>query len=70
MAEFQFLLTNGSFITYKNWEDVPEDLELKHVIKFLPDSPPEPHTEEQHKEMEMWNDRLQKLLERERAGSN
>ena len=48
MAEFQFLLHNGSFVTYDDWEDVPEDLEFRNVIKFIPDYPEEPHTEDEH----------------------
>ena len=36
----------------------------------MPDTPPEPHTEERHEEMTQWNIRLQKLMEKERAGSN
>jgi hypothetical protein len=70
MAEFQFLLHNGSFVTYDDWEDVPEDLQFRNVIKFIPDYPEEPHTEDEHAVMAVWNDRLQELLERERASSN
>ena len=67
MAEFQFIV-NGELITYDKFEDIPEDFE--HVIKFLPDVIPEPHTEEEHAEMAQWNTRLQKLMEKERARSN
>ncbi|MGY9107794.1 MAG: hypothetical protein ACKVG0_14955 [Alphaproteobacteria bacterium] len=67
MAEFQFLI-NGELITYDKYEDIPETFD--HVIKFLPDEP-EPagedggHTEEQHKELSLWNGRLQELIKRE-----
>ena len=53
------------------WEDIPEDFEFWHVIKFLPDLP-EPegedgqHTEEQHEELSRWNVRLQELMIKER----
>ena len=67
MAEFQFIV-NGELITYDKYENIPEDFE--HVIKFLPDVIPEPHTEEQHEEMAQWNTRLQELMEKERASSN
>ena len=67
MAEFQFIV-NGELITYDKYENIPEDFE--HVIKFLPDVIPEPHTEEQHEEMAQWNTRLQELMEKERARSN
>ena len=71
MAEFQFLI-DGKLVTYDRYEDIPETFD--HVIKFLPDNP-EPegedsnHTEEQHEAMPVWNGRLQKLMEKERAGN-
>jgi len=67
MAEFQFIV-NGELITYDKYEDIPEKFE--HVIKFIPDIPKEPHTEEEHDELSLWNERLQKLMEKERARSN
>ena len=67
MAEFQFII-NGELVTFDNHEDIPEEFE--HVIKFIPDVIPEPHTEEEHEEMAQWNTRLQKLMEKERARSN
>ena len=67
MAEFQFIV-NGELITYNKYQDIPE--EFDHVIKFIPDVIPEPHTEEEHEEMAQWNTRLQQLMEKERARSN
>ena len=67
MAEFKFII-NGEMVTFDKYEDVPDEFE--HVIKFLPDVIPEPHTEEQHEEMAQWNTRLQELMEKERARSN
>ena len=67
MAEFQFIV-NGDLVTYDSWENIPEEFE--HVIKFIPDVPPDPHTEDEHAEMAIWNTRLQQLLEKERARSN
>ena len=67
MAEFQFIV-NRELITYDKYEDIPEEFE--HLIKFIPDIPEEPHTEEDHEEMALWNVRLQELMEKERARSN
>jgi len=67
MAEFQFII-NGELVTFDKYEDIPE--EFDHVIKFIPDVIPEPHTEEEHEEMAQWNTRLQELMEKERARSN
>ena len=69
MAEFVFR-KGTELITLTKWEDVPSDLDFDHVIKFIPDVPPPPHTEKQHEEMDQWDGRLQKLMERERANDN
>ena len=67
MSEFQFIV-NGELVAFDNYEDIPEDFE--HVIRFLPDVPAEPHTDEEHAEMAIWNTRLQELMEKARARSN
>ena len=67
MPSFKFVV-NGELVSYDSYEDIPNDFE--HVIRFIPDVPPEPHTEEDHEEMALWNTRLQKLMEKERARSN
>ena len=59
---------NNELLTYNNYEDIP--LEFDHVIEFKPSIPEPPHTEEQHEEIEQWNNKLAVLMERERAGSN
>ena len=66
MAEFQFII-NGELVTFDKYEDIPDEFE--HVIKFLPDIPEDPHTEDEHEELALWNDRLQQLMEKERARS-
>ena len=66
MAEFQFII-NGELVTFDNYENIPDEFE--HVIRFLPDIISEPHTEDEHDEIAVWNDRLQQLMEKERARS-
>ena len=63
---FTFILRNGEKVTYTDWNDIPEDLDLKHVICFKPTIPPAPHTPEQHLEVAEWNGRLTVLMEVER----
>ena len=67
MHEFVFLV-DGELVTVNSWEDVPERFD--NVIKFLPSIPPEPHTEEQHEEIGLWNTRLKQLMEIERNASS
>ena len=68
MAHEFVIKRNGVLETYTQYEDIPN--EFDHIIKFLPEIPPEPHTEEQHEEIESWNEKLQALMEIERARSN
>ena len=67
MAEFVFKLESNELITFDSWEDIPEDFEFLHLIKFLPDTPSQPHSDHDHAEADMWNDRLQELMKKERA---
>ena len=69
-GEFIFINKDGDEETFSNWNDIPEDYEFLHVIKFKPAIPPSPHTPEQHLEIAEWNDRMKTLLEKERASRN
>lgn len=62
------LIVGGVLRSYQRWEDLPAVFD--HVVRFEPDIPPAPHTPEQHAEVELWNSRLQQLMEIERASSN
>ena len=57
----------GKLQTYTNYEDIPADFD--HVIKFVPDIPAGPHTEDEHDQIDGWNEKLQQLMEIERARS-
>lgn len=67
MHEFK-ILRNGILETYTNYDDIPGSFD--HVIKFAPAIPPEPHTDEQHEEIEQWHSKFKKLMEIESARSN
>ncbi len=68
MAHEFVLLVNGKLETYHNYDDIPNVFD--NVIKFFPEIPDGPHTEEQHEEIDSWNFKFQQLMERERARSN
>jgi hypothetical protein len=63
-------MRQGQLETYTDFAMIPEDFD--HVIEFLPEIPPGPHTDEQHEEIDQWNDRLQQLMRIEyaRSGQN
>lgn len=62
------IMRKGKLETFAHYEDIPMDFE--HVIEFKPEIPPGPHTDQQHEEIEQWNDRLQQLIRIENARSS
>jgi len=64
MAHEFIIRDKGKLITYTNYEDIPEVFD--HLIKFVPEIPPDPHTPEQHEEIGQWNDKLKQVIKRER----
>jgi hypothetical protein len=64
MAHEFIIKDKGKLITYTNYEDIPEVFD--HLIKFVPEIPPDPHTPEQHEEIGQWNDKLKQVMKRER----
>jgi|TARA_R100000426_G_scaffold45169_2_gene34165 hypothetical protein len=55
---------NDKILEFNNYDDIPQSFD--NVIKFEPTSPEPPHTEEEHEEMETYNDKLKELLKREK----
>lgn len=68
MAHEFVVLRKGILETYNKYEDIPEDFD--HIIKFLPDIPDGPHTDEQHEEIDSWNKKLQELIKKETNASS
>jgi hypothetical protein len=64
----RFVIMRGNALAeYDLYENIPDDFD--HVIEFLPEIPPGPHTREQHEEIDSWNDKFLRLVEIERARS-
>lgn len=55
------IMRNGVLETYTDYHKIPSD--FQHVIKFNPEMPSGPHTDEEHDEMGTWNDKLQRLMQ-------
>ena len=62
MAHEFVVRRNGILETYTEYDAIPDDFDS--LIKFAPQVPEPPHTEEQHEEMNTWNTRLQELMTR------
>jgi len=57
------ILLHGVLKHYSDFESIP--MSFDNLIRFEPEIIPEPHTEEQHEEMETYNDKLKELMSRE-----
>ena len=53
---------------YTEYEQIPDWFD--HVIEFVPEIPPGPHTDQQHQEIDSWNDKMQELMRIEHARSS
>lgn len=58
---------NNILTTYARYDDIPAVFD--HLIEFIPDFPPGPHTDEEHDDMGEFNLYLLELLKRERHAS-
>jgi len=63
MAHKFEILVNGKVKVYNDYNKIPKQFD--NVISFCPEIPPEPHTEEQHEEIEQWNNKFKQLMKRE-----
>jgi hypothetical protein len=68
MAHEFVLLVDGVLKTYTRYEDIPNKFD--NVIKFRPDFSEGPHSDEEHEMLHYWNEKLQKLMEKERASNH
>lgn len=59
---FQVLI-DGKVVTYTNYDHIPEQFD--NIIRFAPDIPPEPHTDEQHEWIESLPEYMNELIKRE-----
>ena len=66
-GEFVFLDNDYKEVVFKDYRDIPEGFSFHHVIKFLPDIPPPPHTPEQHLEIHTWNQIFSNYIAHENA---
>lgn len=58
-GEFVFIV-DGKIVEVNDYNQIPK--KFQHVIKFLPEIPPPPHTEDEHAMMEDWHKKLQDLI--------
>lgn len=59
------IILNGKIQSYTEFESIPDEFE--HLVAFLPEIPPPPHTAEQHAEIDTWQDKFNQLMRRANA---
>jgi beta-galactosidase beta subunit len=62
------VMIDGELQEFDCYQDIPERID--HVIEFLPEIPPPPHSEAQHQEIDQWHDLFLELMRREHASSS
>jgi hypothetical protein len=62
------LIIDGQLTVFDDYRKIPDNFE--HVVKFIPEIPDSPHSDHDHEDINLWNERLKKLMEKERARSN
>jgi hypothetical protein len=53
----------GEDVTYANYNNIPD--QIGAVIEYKPNIPEPPHTDEEHELIHTFQDKLQKLVQRE-----
>ncbi len=59
---------NNETKEYNNYWDIPEKFD--NLVSFSPEYPQSPHSEEDHKLIDSFQERFLELMERENASSN
>ena len=61
------IMQDDKLYEYTDYEQIPDQFD--HVIEFAPEIPPGPHTDQQHEEIEQWQNKFERLMEIEHASS-
>lgn len=68
-GEFVFVVLNDDKyeqVTFTDLKDIPEDFEYLHVIKFLGNIPPPPHTLQQHEQIALLQKEFKRFMRKKR----
>ena len=65
MKGIYIIREDNNLMEFTDWNDIPN--EFDYLIRFEPDVPPPPHTDEQHEELEGVHKKFKEIMERERS---
>ena len=61
------IMKDDQLSEYTEYEQIPDQFD--HVIEFAPEIPMGPHTDQQHEEIDQWQNKFERLMEIEHASS-
>ena len=65
-GSYKIKMFNNNIIEYDNYDNIPD--KFFRLIKYNPEYPPTPHSEEDHKMIEEFDNKLHEQLRRESNG--
>ena len=68
-GEYVFVVLNDDKyeqVTFTDLKDIPEDFEYFHVLKFLGNIPPPPHTLQQHEQIALLQKEFKRFMRKKR----
>ena len=65
-GSYKIKMFDNNIIEYDNYDNIPD--KFFRLIKYNPEYPPTPHSEEDHKMIEEFDNKLHDLLRRESNG--
>ena len=65
-GSYKIKTLDNNIIEYDNYDNIPD--KFFRLIKYNPEYPPTPHSEEDHKMIEEFDNKLHELLRRESNG--
>jgi len=68
MAHKFVVLKDDVLLTFTDYDLIPA--EFDHLIEFIPEIPPPPHTDQDHDEIDAWVGKFDRLMEIENARSS
>ena len=67
-GDFAFIV-DGQIEEYIDFNDIPEGYEYDHVLRFLPDTPPQPHTLNDHEAFVNWINLMNTFMANQRSSA-
>ena len=66
-GEFVFVVKNGDKyeqVKFTDLKDIPKDFDYLHMIKFVGNIPPPPHTVQEHEQIALFREEFNRYLKR------